>query len=163
MGRSHLSARHLLQQIESDRSKRAKRDIRPQWLTALIECVAELFEPMADVGRVGFDCRLDEAGWSATLYLGAVELVGGKSDGQTERAGFHFDLRALLERFNRVDDLTWSVLDHPKEGPDGGPQSFLSIDGQIGENRIRLAIHSTAPEPLGPGLRRLPDGHFEPI
>ena len=115
--RSHLSARHLLQQIESDRSKRAKRDIRPEWLTAFVECAAELFEPVAEVGRVGFDCRLDEQGWSAALYLGAVEVVGGKSDGQTEQPDFRFDLKALLEQFSRVDALVWNVLDHARGQP----------------------------------------------
>ena len=163
MSRSHLSARHLLQQIESDRSKRAKRDIRPTWLTALVECAAELFEPMADVGRVGYDCRLDEQGWSLALYLGAVELVGGKTDGQTQPVDFTFDLKPLLEQFSRVDEFAWNVLDHG-EGDDAAPPcSFLSIDGLVGDNRVRLTVHSSAPDPIGPGLRRLPDGRFEPI
>jgi hypothetical protein len=162
LSRSHLSARHLLQQIETDRSKRAKRDIRPQWLTALVESTAELFEPVAEVGRVGFDCRLDEQGWSATLYLGAVEFVGGKTDGQTQRPGFQFDLKALLECFSRVDDVSWGVLDHSDE-EDPGPRSLISIDGLVEENRVRMAIHSTSPAPVGPGLRRLPNGRFEQI
>jgi hypothetical protein len=161
--RSHLSARHLLQQIESDRSKRPKRDIRPEWLTAFVEGVAELFEPAAEVGRVGFDCRLDERGWSAALYLGAVEVVGGKRDGQTERVDFRFDLKSLLEEYRRVDQLVWNVLDHAEAGPDEPPRSFLSIDGMVGENRLRLAVHSSAPALVGPGLRRLADGRFEPI
>jgi hypothetical protein len=163
LGRSHLSARHLLQQIETDRSKRAKRDIRPLWLTALVESAAELFDPVAEVGRVGFDCRLDEQGWSATLYLGAVELVGGKTDGQTQRPGFQFDLKALLDRFSRVDDVSWSVLDHSDGEDDPGTRSLISIDGIVGENRVRMAIHSTSPAPVGPGLRRLPNGRFEAI
>ncbi len=163
MSRSHLSARHLLQQIESDRFKRAKRDIRPEWLTTLVECVAELFEPLADVGRVGFDCRLDEQGWSAAIYLGAVELVGGKTDGQTQRVGFRLDLKSLLERFSRIDDISWTVSNHGEESQDPAPRSFLSIDGRIGENRVRLEVHSAAPAPVGPGLRRLSDGSFEPI
>jgi hypothetical protein len=163
VSRSHLSARHLLRQVEFDRSKRTKRDIRPEWLTALVESAAELFEPMSDVGRVGFDCRLDEQGWSAALYLGAVELVGGKSDGQTEGVGFHFDLKALLEQFSRIDDLSWTVVGKAEEGQNPPPSSFLLIDGAIGENRVRLTIHAAAPPSVGSGLRRLADGRFEPI
>jgi hypothetical protein len=163
LSRSHLSARHLLQQIETDRSKRAKRDIRPQWLTALVESAAELFEPIAELGRVGFECRLDEQGWSATLYLGVVELVGGKTDGQTQRPGFQFDLKALLECFSRIDEVSWSVVDHSDGQEDPGPKSLVSIDGLVGENRVRMAIHSTSPARVGPGLRRLPNGRFEPI
>jgi hypothetical protein len=62
------------------------------------------------------NCRLEEQGASAALYLGAVELVGGKSDGQTQRIGFRFDLKFLLEQFSRVDDLSWTVLDHGEGG-----------------------------------------------
>src|SRR5580698_2619931 len=110
VSRSHLSARHLLQQIESDRSKRARRDIRPAWLTALIERVAELFDPVDEVGRVGFDCRLDEEGWTVALYLGAVELVGGKTDGQLQCAAFRFDLKSLLDGFSAVERVEWNVV-----------------------------------------------------
>ena len=168
MSRSHLSARYLLKQIESDRSNRAKRDIRPAWLVTFTEAVAEMFDPAAGVGRVGFDCRLDEEGWFAALYLGAVELVGGKSDGQTERPGFTFDLKALLEHYSRVDALSWNVLDHGDgnhaDGKDDpGPRSFLSIDGIVAGNRLRMEVHSAAPGALGPGLRRLADGRVEPI
>jgi hypothetical protein len=162
VSRSHISGRFLLQQIETDRSKRSKRDIRPEWLTRLVECVAELFEPVADVGRVGFDCRLDEQGWSVALYLGSVELVGGKSDGQRQYAGFRFDVKSLIDCFSRLDDLSWNVSEPSVSGPDAGPRSFLSVDAWIGENRVRLEVHSAAPETVRAGLRRLPDGRVEP-
>src|SRR4029077_1771611 len=108
------------------------------------ECAADLFEPVADVGRVGYDCRLDEQGWSAALYLGTVELVGGKTDGETQRVDFRFDLKPLLDRFSRIDELAWSVLEQPESEDDAAPRSFLSIDGLVEENRIRLPIHSPA-------------------
>jgi hypothetical protein len=118
---------------------------------------------MADVGRVGYDCRLDENGWSAALYLGTVELVGGKTDGQAQRVDFTFDLKPLLEQFSRIDEFAWSVLGHGEGDDDAAPRSFLAIDGLVGDNRVRLAVHSSAPDPVGPALRRLPDGRFEPI
>jgi hypothetical protein len=158
---SHLSARHLLQQIGSDRSKRTKRDIRPAWLTALVERVADLFDPIEEVGRVGFDCGMDEEGWSAALYLGSVETVGGKTDGELQRAAFRFDLKSLLETFASVDRLEWNVVDRGDGTSDPGPRSFLAIDGFVGSNRVRLSIYSAAPEAAGPALRRLPNGRFE--
>ncbi len=161
MTRSHLSARHLLQQIEFDRSKRVRRDKRPAWLTALIERAADLFDPVDEVGRVGFDCRLDEEGWSVALYLGAVELVGGKTDGKLQCAAFRFDLKSLLDGFSTVERVEWNVVDSSDNSADPGPRSFLAIDGLVGTNRIRISIDSAAPLAAGPALRRLPDGRFE--
>ena len=161
MSRSHLSARHLLQQIETDRSKRARRDNRPAWITALIERAADLFDPVDEVGRVGFDCRLDEEGWSVALYLGAVELVGGKTDGELQCAAFRFDLKSLLEGFSSVERVEWNVVDASDGVADPGPRSFVAIDGQVGTNRVRVSIYSAAPTAAGPALRRLPDGRLE--
>jgi len=160
---SHLPARHLIKQIECDRANRTKRDIRPAWLTALIEFAAELFEPLSDVGRVGFDCRLDENGWTAALYLGAVELLGGKDDGQTRQLDFRFDLQPLLERFTRVEDVSWTVFPQGDRAAGDKPHSLIAIDGSIGTDRLRVEVHSSAPAAAGPGLRRLPDGRFEPV
>ena len=170
---SHLPARHLLKQIESDRSRRSKRDRRPAWLAAFVEFVAEQFEPLADVGRVGFDCRLDEEGWSVAMYLGSIELVGGKDDGQTRHLDFRCNLQAVLGRFTRVHQTTFTVLqgDVVSSAEVGsaattdelGPRSVVMIDGQIVDNRVRLAIYSQPPSAVGPGLRRLPDGRFEPV
>ena len=42
---------HLLKKIETA-GPRPRRDVRPQWITDLIDEVAELFEPFTDVGRV---------------------------------------------------------------------------------------------------------------
>jgi hypothetical protein len=160
VSRSHLSARHLLQQIDSDRSKRARRDNRPAWLTALLERVADLFDPVDEVGRVGFDCRLDEEGWTMALYLGAVELVGGKTDGQLTCAAFRFDLKSLLDGFSAVERIDW-VVDRNDRLSDPGARSFVAVDGMVGKNRVRLSIYSVAPEAAGPALRRLPDGRYE--
>src|SRR5579863_2407420 len=135
MSRSHLSVRHLLKQIESDRSKRVKRDIRPEWLIALIEYAAELFEPLTGLGRVGFDCRMGEAGWDVALFLGAIELVGGKEDGLTQHVDFRFDLAPLLERFSRIDEVSWTVVAPPESANDSMPRSIFTLGGLVGESR----------------------------
>jgi hypothetical protein len=161
MTHSHLSPRHLVSQIESERFNRTNRDIRPEWLTAFLDSAAALFEPLEQVGRVGFDCQLDEAGWSVALYLGSLEQVGGKEDGQSRPIGFHCDLRPLLGRFARIDEFSWTVFPQDNAPSDALPRSLISLDGLLDGNRLRLAIRSVAPAAAGPGLRRLTDGRIE--
>src|SRR5580704_6814219 len=105
MSHSHLGARHLLTQIETDRSRRGNRDKRPEWLRGFVEEAAGSFEPLSGVARVGYECLPAEGGWEISLYLGSIELVGGKSDGRTERPDFRCDLKRLLKQFTRIDDL----------------------------------------------------------
>jgi hypothetical protein len=161
MSHSHLAPRHLVAQIESERFNRTSRDIRPDWLTAFLESTAALFEPLDQVGRVGFDCQLDAAGWSVALYLGAVEQVGGKNDGQSRPIGFHCDLRPLLAHFARIDEFAWTVFPQENAPSDALPRSLISLDGLLDGHRLRLVIRSVAPAAAGPGLRRLTDGRLE--
>jgi hypothetical protein len=94
------------------------------------------------------------------LYLGAVELVGGKTDGQLTCAAFRFDLKSLLDGFSAVERIEW-VVDRNDRLSDPGARSFVAVDGMVGKNRVRLSIYSVAPEAAGPALRRLPDGRYE--
>jgi hypothetical protein len=149
-----------LSQIETDRSRRTNRDKHPDWINGLIEEAAGSFEPLVGVARVGYECQPDEGGWQVSLYLGAVEMVGGKSDGQTRRPDFRCDVKRLLEQFSRIDELQWTVCpdDH-----DLGQQSTILIDGLVGSSRVRLQVRSSAPETIGPGLREFADGRVEPV
>jgi hypothetical protein len=163
MSHSHLGPRHLLAQIESHRSTRTNRDIRPEWLNGLIEDAAASFEPLTGVARVGYECQPDEGGWSLSIYLGAVEVVGGKADGQTTRPGFRCDLQQLLLRFARIDSLEW-ICQPP--GSDAGTlleQSAIDIRGMVGTSPVYLRVRSTAPDTIGPGLRQFPDGRVESV
>ena len=54
----HLTINHLLKHMDTYAAKRNNRDVRPAWVTQFINQVAELFEPLAGIGRVGFDCQL---------------------------------------------------------------------------------------------------------
>jgi hypothetical protein len=159
---SHLSIRHLLVQIESGRTARSNRDIRPAWLTEFIEFAADLFEPLADVGRVRFSCGLDESGWNVDLHLGAIELVGGKNDGQSRHLPFRFNLKPLLEQFAAVSEVTWTAMPESDAASELVSQSVVVVRGTIGAEVVQLAIYSIAPPAAAPGLRQLPDGRFEP-
>ncbi len=161
MTHSHIPVQHLIKQVELNRSKRNNRDVRPQWVTCFIEQVAELFEPAADVARVGFDCRLDEDGWNVGLYLGRTELIGGKADGESRHTNFEFDLRALCDRFERIDRFTWTSL------PDAVPETanapgFITVNGLVANNPIRVRLYAIAPPDAGPGFRQFPSGKCDP-
>ncbi len=163
MSHSHLGVRHFLAQIETDRSRRTNRKSRPEWLDGLVEEAAASFEPLSGVARVGYECLPDEGSWNVTVYLGAVEMVGGKSDGHTRLPDFRCDLKRLLEQFARIDELEWTVW---PEGPgDGGPAqlSVVTVGGLVGTTRVCLQVRSSAPEALGPGLREFPDGRVESV
>lgn len=163
MSHSHLGVKHFLAQIESDRSSRTRRDKRPEWLNGLIEEAAASFEPLDGVARVGYECVPDEEGWNVSVYLGAVEMVGGKSDGKTRRPDFRCDLKRLLEQFARIDELEWTVWPQgPAEG-DLAEQSVITIGGLIGTSKVWLRVRSSAPEAIGPGLREYPDGRVESV
>ena len=97
-----MSPEDLIQNLEDYRFRRKKKDHRPEWLIELIEDMAELFEPLREVARVGYDCQLTEQGWLVRMYLGTMEIIGGPQDGQIEHASFRMDLRALAHLFDRV-------------------------------------------------------------
>ncbi|MGH7130251.1 MAG: hypothetical protein ACREIV_16900, partial [Planctomycetaceae bacterium] len=63
MSHSHMPVNHLIRQVELYRERRRERDVRPAAVTEFIEAAAELFEPLMEEGRVGFDCCAGEQRW----------------------------------------------------------------------------------------------------
>ncbi len=163
MSHSHLGPRHLLAQIEADRALRPNRKSQPEWLSNLVEEAAASFEPLSGVARVGYECQPHEGGWTVWLYLGTVEMVGGRSDGQTCRPDFHCDLKHLLEQFARIDDLEWTVWPDGEGDASPAQQSAVTIEGLVGKSRVRLLVRSSAPDTTGPGLRQFSDGRIESV
>ena len=161
MSHSHMPVRHLLRQVEIYRSNREQRDVRPEWVTELIERVADLFEPLADEARVGYDCQLTEDRWVIEMFLGATELIGGPRDGQSRFTNFQFDLHNLLDLFATVDRFRWNSFPE-KLDDEGTPRSSVMIEGNVDGNMVRLHIYSFPPEDAGPGFRELADGTVKP-
>ncbi|MEM9701617.1 MAG: hypothetical protein AAF907_04150, partial [Planctomycetota bacterium] len=60
---SHLPVGDLIDL--ADRSDRPAS--RPEWLREFIDAAAELFDPIAGLGRVGFRTEPSEEGWVAAL------------------------------------------------------------------------------------------------
>lgn len=163
LSHSHMPVKHLLKQLEIYRSTRRNRDIRPPWLTELIDRVSELFDPSDDVARVGFECRLTEDAWELSLFLGSTEIVGGPADGQTRLANFRLDLRSLLENFTDVEHIEWNAQPHQYGGEEPSNPSSLQITGHIAEERLKLVIFAVPPNGIGPGIREHINGECEPV
>ncbi len=141
---------------------RGRRDARPAWVRTFIDRVADCFEPLDDVGRVGFVCRPADEGWAVTMYLGRTEIVGGPDDGVARSMAFHFDVQSVLACFSQVDRVRWTACPE-LAAPVGDDQcSLLRIDGQVEESRLQLMVTAVPPEGTGPGLRRYPDGRCNP-
>jgi hypothetical protein len=164
-----MPIQHLLAQIETFAAKRENRDVRPEWLTRFIDDVAQLFEPLCGLGRVGFDCQFTEDCWLVGIYLGSTEIVGGCHDGKTYFTNFTFDLRALIGKFAEISEFCWNALPETQsfdEAPDSHPprdRSYLTIAGIVGGNRIRLNLFSVPPDGVGSALRQCADGAYEPV
>ncbi len=163
MTHSHMPIKHFLKQIENFGANRANRDVRPDWLTAFINDTAELFEPLAGEGRVGFDCQLAEDCWVVGMYLGSTEIIGGMHDGQFRHLNFELDLQVLLSRFARVDELVLSAFPTPEDKESDRAKAFVTVAGLVGENPLRLQVFAVPPENSGPGMKQFPDGHCETV
>lgn len=164
MPHAHLTVNHLLKQLETRREQKLPRDRRPDWLTAVIDAAADLFDPVAGLGRVGFDCRPTEAGWVAILYLGSEEIVGGPDDGQTRHADFRFDALAATALFDQVDELLLDAFPSLADASEGQPTAAgvrLTVRGTVADHPLTLHVHAMPPDAAGPGFRRFPNGRRE--
>lgn len=157
-----MPVKHLLKHLESYRHRRNNRDIRPAWVTEFVNAAAELFEPMDEVGRVGFDCQVADDCWEVALYLGSTEIVGGREDGQFRYSGFDFDLRALMAQFHEIENIQMSAGDEAAE-ISSLLRAMVTIEGRIDANRLRVRVHSIPPGDVGPGLRRHVDGRCDTV
>ena len=149
-----MSPEELLQHLAEYESRRTPKDHRPVWLKQLIQQVAGLFEPLRDVARAGYDCRMDEQGWLIRMYLGTTEIIGGPKDGQIEHASFRMDLQQLTEMFEQVDRLEWySVANVESEDFDGQLRCLLSVVGTVAEGqRIQLELLASPPRYAPPAI-----------
>jgi len=149
-----MSPEELLQQLEEYESRRKPRDRRPKWLKHLIQQIADLFEPLRDVARVGYDCRMDEHGWLIRMYLGTTEIIGGPKDGQIEHASFRLDLQQLMGHFEKIDRLEWySVANAESDDASGQVRSLLSMVGTANEGRqVQLELLACPPKYAPPGM-----------
>jgi hypothetical protein len=157
LSHSHLAIRHLIRELELRGRRRSSPPV-PTWLTGFLCEASELFEPFTGTARAGYECRRTEEGWTAALFLGANETVGGPEDGRVRRVSFRFDAKSLARRFDRIDSLVWTALPQLEAADD---LSFLSVVGTVRGELLRLEIYASPPEGTGPGMRIHADGRVE--
>lgn len=161
MAHSHMPVQHLIDLVESTRSACDQKGVRPEWVTKFIDDMAEHFEPLGDVGRVGFECSFDDDHWVISLYLGNTEVVGGPDDGQTRHTDFQFDFQPLFGRLTQVDRFFLTALSDDSASRES-VASAITIEGRIEDNLVRVDVHAVPPPGAGPGFREFLDGRTEP-
>ena len=142
---------------------RERREARPQWLLDLTDCVADLFEPLRETARVGYECRPVDGRWQLDVFLGPNETVGGAHDGLQQVPSFKFDLRALFQCFDRIDSCQWLAAPSGEAAtaeaaalPAGFSQ--LVVEGVAEGEPIVVSVSSLPPSEIGVGLRIFGDG-----
>ncbi len=154
-----MSIEELLEQMEQYRLRREQRDFRPEWLKQFVQLAAGVFEPLTNVGRVGYDCQFDERGWTVCMYLGTTEIVGGAKDGQIDHASFRIDLKSIAALFTNVHRFEWySIGEANSLATNDKVRSLICIHGTAGDQELRLELLATPPDFVGPGLHCRPDG-----
>ncbi|MBX3442170.1 MAG: hypothetical protein KF774_07165 [Planctomyces sp.] len=156
---AHLAIRHLIRKLELQGRRRPAVSV-PAWLMAFLEGAAELFDPAVDFARAGYECRITESGWQASLFLGRIEQVGGAEDGRLNAVAFDYDVRALCDRFDQVDSVNLSAASSPGE-PTAETDVRVSVRGVVGGHPLRIDVLNAAPACLSPGMRRGLDGRCE--
>ena len=154
-----MSIEELLEQMEQYRSRREHRDVRPEWLKDFVQRAAVLFEPLTNVGRVGYDCQFDERGWTVCMYLGTTEIVGGSRDGQIDHAAFRMDLTAITSLFATIVRFEWYSVED-RTAVTGTPlKSLICVHGEVSTGEtVRLELMALPPQSIRPGLHCRPDG-----
>ena len=169
LSHSHLPIRHLVRQLEKSRAERDQRGATapetksiPNWVNAFVDELAELFEPFQGVARVGYEaCQSDDA-WEIAMFLGEKELVGGAADGRMVPVNFRFDIKGISNCFTQVTGVFWNAFPNSHVCFDGAADlSFLTVDGLVNGNAIRLQLHATPPDCVGPAMREHIDGRLE--
>jgi len=162
---AHSSLENLIKQAERKAETRERKDFRPGWLKEFIFDSADLFEPLTETARVGYDCRFHEDRWLILFYLGDAEIFGGKHDGRRTRIPFHFNMQELLAKFDRVESIMFRTIndDIGLSIEDG---DMIEVTGHLKESdsddSIIVGILSRPPKEAGPGMKMSPAGDMEP-
>jgi hypothetical protein len=158
LAHSHLVIRHLVQGLEA--RGRDAIDIRiPEVIETFVTAVADLFEPFSGAARVGYECNFADESFEISMFVGAREIVGGQFDGRQEPQNFRFNLQGLFDRFDSIQSFLWNAMPHSPL-VEGG-MSFVVVEGLVQGHLVRLQLHPTAPEEMGPAMREYTNGTVE--
>lgn len=159
---SHLSIRHFIQQLESNKTSRPRGVQLPEWLQLFIETAAECFEPAGESARAGYVCSCLADGWSVQLFLGMTEVVGGQEDGARIPTAFSFDVDRARSCFDEVHEVCLQrAIDVRQTTVNGGSNISAVFNGTVSGQILTLEILEQPPEEMGPAMLQFADGRCE--
>lgn len=133
----------------------------PDTIQEFVTAVANLFEPFRGEARVGYESRFVDEGWEISMFLGATEIVGGPLDGRQMAQNFRFNLQGLFDQFDSIESFLWNAMPDNPLMDNSDAMSFVVVEGNVRGQMVRLQLHPTAPEEIGPAVREFPDGSYE--
>jgi len=161
---SHLAIRHLVRQLETSGPRKISKPQLPAWLVQFVEQFSERFEPFSGIARVGYQCLRSDDAWELSLFLGEHEIIGGPGDGERHSVNFRFDLFQLTRHFETVQNVSWNAFPNSSVCfEEIADLSFLTIEGIVQGERLRVQIHAGPSEPTGPAMRQYGDGRLEVV
>jgi hypothetical protein len=112
-----------------------------RWLQHLMATVGECWEWQALALQICFRSRKPAAKGDCCevwVYPAVQEILGGRHDGETSWAGFHFDISRFLEEFHAEQNSVRTATEHdPPE---------LTFEGKFRDRALLLHV---CLEPLG--------------
>ncbi len=158
MAHSHMSFQHFLKQIQTKRNSKKQTNIQPEWVSAFVDQVADLFVPLDKDGRVGYECKMNDRGWKIKMFLGMTEIIGGQHDGSSHPANFEFDVSQLISIFDKIDIMKWETYPDSTDPNHYQNHSLVIVEGMLEEHFVQLELHSVPPGDIGPGFKEFPNG-----
>lgn len=142
--------------------RRSIKPQRPAWLSEFVDRLAQRFEPFSGVARVGYECMQSDQVWELAIFLGELEIVGGAEDGEMRPVNFRFNLQDITGEFDEVRSIFWNAFPNSHVCFESmADLSFLTIEGVVQTQIIKLQLHAGPPDSIGPGLREHQDGRLE--
>lgn len=155
---THLPIQHLLKEFEKRGQSRPLLRKLPDQLHKLIDAVADCFEPVEGMARVGYECQVTPERWVISMFLGKAEIVGGKYDGMQQVIPFELNLQGILSQFDKVEKFRWQPAHVAAQTNDEG---IVTIIGSTGTINIELRIQQNPPQHVGIGVRKLSNGDYQ--
>lgn len=122
----------------------------PDWIKELADSAALLMMPADFIAPIGCHFYCDDNVWEITLFASSTQIVGGGRDGEVRRSRFNVDVQAVCRLFANVDEVSWQA--HQLGASDElGPN--IAIEGQYGDQEIRLRILAYPPKRFASGRR----------
>jgi len=124
----------------------------PEWLKSFADKAALEMQPADVLAPVGCHFCHVEGTWEVSLFASSTEVVGGKQDGLLRFSRFRMDLRALMDLFSEVEDVSWQAL---PMGPEDELGAHVAVGGTYAGNRVWLRILAQPPRRFSHGRRAI--------